>query len=183
MLGAPPEIKLTYYSFRFWFDTGLQLSTLLAVKLPPDYHMHTPLCRHASGGHRYFTIASETKTRANWAPPDHIMKIKLLLALAVGIFVAGFAPAQENRLTIRADQGKLTISKNIYGHFSEHLGRCIYEGIWVGEDSPIPNTRGMRNDIIDALRALNIPNLRWPGGCFADEYHWLDGMGPREQRT
>ena len=87
-----------------------------------------------------------------------------------------------NRITINADLGQQTISRHIYGHFAEHLGRCIYDGIWVGEDSPIPNTRGMRNDIIDALRALNIPNLRWPGGCFADEYHWLDGIGPREQR-
>ncbi|WP_226037735.1 alpha-N-arabinofuranosidase [Aquibacillus saliphilus] len=75
-----------------------------------------------------------------------------------------------------------TISKHIYGHFAEHLGRCIYEGIWVGEDSPIPNTRGIRNDVVAALKKINIPNLRWPGGCFADEYHWKDGIGPREDR-
>ena len=87
-----------------------------------------------------------------------------------------------NRITINADQGKQTISRHIYGHFAEHLGRCIYDGFWVGEDSPIPNTRGMRNDIVEALRALKIPNLRWPGGCFADEYHWKDGIGPKDQR-
>ena len=87
-----------------------------------------------------------------------------------------------NHITINADQGKQTISRHIYGHFAEHLGRCIYDGVWVGEDSPIPNTRGMRNDIVEALRALNIPNLRWPGGCFADEYHWMDGIGPKDQR-
>ena len=74
------------------------------------------------------------------------------------------------------------INPEIQGHFSEHLGRCIYEGIFVGEDSPIPNTNGMRNDVTEALKAINIPVLRWPGGCFADEYHWKDGIGPRESR-
>ena len=74
------------------------------------------------------------------------------------------------------------INPNVYGHFAEHLGRCIYEGIWVGENSPIANTRGIRNDVVAALRALRVPVLRWPGGCFADEYHWRDGIGPREQR-
>jgi alpha-N-arabinofuranosidase len=87
-----------------------------------------------------------------------------------------------NTLTINADQGTHTIDAHIYGHFAEHLGRCIYEGFWVGEDSPIPNTRGIRNDVVEALKKLNIPNLRWPGGCFADEYHWMDGIGPREDR-
>ncbi|MBD2867464.1 alpha-N-arabinofuranosidase [Paenibacillus arenilitoris] len=87
-----------------------------------------------------------------------------------------------NRVTINADMPAGTINRNIYGHFSEHLGRCIYEGIWVGEDSPIPNTNGIRNDVVAALRNINIPVLRWPGGCFADEYHWKDGVGPRESR-
>lgn len=77
--------------------------------------------------------------------------------------------------------GKI-ISRHIYGHFAEHLGRCIYGGFWVGKDSPIPNTNGIRNDVIEALRELSIPNLRWPGGCFADEYHWQDGLGLAEQR-
>jgi alpha-N-arabinofuranosidase len=86
------------------------------------------------------------------------------------------------RITVDADGGHTTISRHIYGHFAEHLGRCIYDGFWVGEDSPIPNTRGIRNDLVDALRRIGIPNLRWPGGCFADEYHWMDGIGPREQR-
>ncbi len=85
-------------------------------------------------------------------------------------------------LTVNADQGTHEISRHIYGHFAEHLGRCIYEGFWVGEDSEIPNTRGIRNDTVAALKNLNIPNLRWPGGCFADEYHWQDGIGPREGR-
>ena len=85
-------------------------------------------------------------------------------------------------MIIYADKGAVQIDKNIYGHFSEHLGRCIYEGFWVGEDSPIPNTRGIRNDVVAALKKIKIPNLRWPGGCFADEYHWMDGIGPKEQR-
>ena len=87
-----------------------------------------------------------------------------------------------NKLIINADLGKQKISRHIYGHFAEHLGRCIYEGLWVGEQSPIPNTRGFRNDVVAALKKLNMPNLRWPGGCFADTYHWVDGIGPREKR-
>lgn len=87
-----------------------------------------------------------------------------------------------DKITIRADQGETRINRHIYGHFAEHLGRCIYDGFWVGEESPIPNTRGIRRDIVEALRRLRIPNLRWPGGCFADEYHWMDGIGPRAGR-
>jgi len=75
------------------------------------------------------------------------------------------------------------ISRHVYGHFAEHLGRCIYGGFYVGEDSDIPNVRGLRLDVVEALRALDIPNLRWPGGCFADEYHWMDGIGPKEDRA
>ena len=74
------------------------------------------------------------------------------------------------------------INKNLYGHFSEHLGRCIYNGMFVGKDSPIPNVNGMRTDVVEALRNIKIPVLRWPGGCFADEYHWKDGIGPKETR-
>lgn len=87
-----------------------------------------------------------------------------------------------NQIIINTDITKGKINRNIYGHFSEHLGRCIYEGIWVGEDSVIPNTNGIRNDVVEALKQLKIPVLRWPGGCFADEYHWKDGIGPREKR-
>ena len=80
-----------------------------------------------------------------------------------------------------ANQGAV-INKNIYGHFSEHLGRCIYGGLFVGEDSPIPNKNGMRTDVVEALKHIKVPVLRWPGGCFADEYHWEDGIGPKESR-
>ncbi|HJQ24997.1 MAG TPA: alpha-N-arabinofuranosidase [Blastocatellia bacterium] len=85
-------------------------------------------------------------------------------------------------LVIRADQPKGIINRNLYGQFAEHLGRLIYEGLWVGEGSKIPNTRGIRNDVVAALKELHIPVLRWPGGCFADEYHWRDGIGPRATR-
>ncbi len=84
--------------------------------------------------------------------------------------------------TVHLDRPGATVNRNVYGHFAEHLGRCIYEGIWVGEDSAIPNTRGIRNDVVAALKQLQVPVLRWPGGCFADEYHWRDGIGPREKR-
>ena len=86
------------------------------------------------------------------------------------------------RAIINLDVQGPTISRHLYGHFAEHLGRCIYGGFYVGEDSSIPNDRGIRLDVVAALRALDIPNLRWPGGCFADEYHWKDGIGPRADR-
>ncbi len=95
---------------------------------------------------------------------------------------AGAAASGPARLVIRAGAGQEKISRHIYGHFAEHLGRCIYEGIWVGQESPIPNTRGIRNDVVAALKEIGIPVLRWPGGCFADEYHWKDGIGPRAGR-
>lgn len=75
-----------------------------------------------------------------------------------------------------------TIDPNIYGQFVEHLGRGVYEGIWVGPDSPIPNVRGIRTDVVKALRKIQLPAIRWPGGCFADGYHWRDGIGPASQR-
>lgn len=86
------------------------------------------------------------------------------------------------KLVINPNKKESKIHKEIYGHFSEHLGRCIYEGIYVGEDSPIPNKNGMRTDVVEALKQIKIPVLRWPGGCFADEYHWKDGIGPKETR-
>lgn len=86
------------------------------------------------------------------------------------------------RYYINPNIKKGTIHKDIYGHFAEHLGHCIYGGLFVGKDSPIPNTNGMRNDVVDALKEIHIPVLRWPGGCFADEYHWMDGIGPLETR-
>ncbi|MDR1531328.1 MAG: alpha-N-arabinofuranosidase [Clostridiales bacterium] len=86
------------------------------------------------------------------------------------------------KLVVNAYQRQTQINRNIYGHFSEHLGRCIYEGIYVGEASPIPNTNGVRNDVAQALKRVRVPVLRWPGGCFADEYHWKDGVGGKATR-
>ncbi len=83
---------------------------------------------------------------------------------------------------INPNQKIAKINKDIYGHFSEHLGRCVYEGLYVGEDSSIPNVNGMRCDAVEALKEMGIPVLRWPGGCFADEYHWKDGIGKKENR-
>ena len=91
--------------------------------------------------------------------------------------------AQENAtINIHANEGKQIIYKEIYGQFAEHLGTCIYGGLWVGENSSIPNIKGYRTDVFNALKNLHVPVLRWPGGCFADEYHWTDGIGPRDQR-
>ena len=85
-------------------------------------------------------------------------------------------------ITIDRARSAGTVSRYIFGHFAEHLGRCIYGGIFVGKDSPIPNENGMRRDVVEAMRNLKVPVLRWPGGCFADEYHWRDGIGPLEAR-
>ncbi|MEU4602736.1 alpha-L-arabinofuranosidase C-terminal domain-containing protein [Kribbella sp. NPDC023972] len=87
-----------------------------------------------------------------------------------------------SRVVIDLDVSGPAISRHLYGHFAEHLGRCIYGGFYVGEDSDLPNEGGIRLDVVEALKALNIPNLRWPGGCFADEYHWKDGIGPKDSR-
>lgn len=86
------------------------------------------------------------------------------------------------KMTIDKSNQISKINKEIYGHFAEHLGRCIYGGIYVGEDSPIPNVRGIRTDVVEALKAIKVPVVRWPGGCFADTYHWMDGIGPKETR-
>lgn len=87
-----------------------------------------------------------------------------------------------SKLVINTQKKKNVINKNIYGHFSEHLGRCIYGGIFVGENSPIPHKNGMRTDVVEAMKNIRVPVLRWPGGCFADEYHWKDGIGPKKTR-
>jgi alpha-N-arabinofuranosidase len=111
--------------------------------------------------------------------PTLLRRCAALLALAT---LGTSALAQEATFTLDAAKPGPVINKNIYGQFAEHLGRCIYEGLWVGTDSPIPNTKGYRNDVLAALKTLQVPQLRWPGGCFADEYHWRDGIGPREKR-
>ena len=117
---------------------------------------------------------------------EGIIFISFLLFVGCGhVYTADAAARDEsavNKMIIYTDKGTDRIDKNIYGHFSEHLGRCVYEGFWVGEDSGIPNTRGIRNDVVEALKKIKVPVLRWPGGCFADEYHWKEGIGPRNKR-
>jgi len=108
------------------------------------------------------------------------MKKLMIILAAISAIVP--AAAQTKVAIHEQAQDQQLIPAEIYGQFSEHLGRCIYEGIWVGKDSPIPNTDGYRNDILQALKDLKVPVLRWPGGCFADEYHWMDGIGPQESR-
>lgn len=110
--------------------------------------------------------------------------MKKPLSICLSLFIgASLTAQQKTTVVVNTDLGQYQIDRNIYGHFSEHLGRSIYDGLWVGENSPIPNVNGVRKDIIDALKHIKIPNLRWPGGCFADEYHWMDGIGPKEQRA
>lgn len=109
------------------------------------------------------------------------MRKILTLTFLSGLF-ACLSYAQTSRVTLDASDIRYKIDRNIYGQFSEHLGNGIYGGIWVGLDSPIPNIDGMRKDVIEALKEIKVPVLRWPGGCFADEYHWEDGIGPRDQR-
>ena len=91
-------------------------------------------------------------------------------------------PQQKATITINAPASKHVISRHIYGHFSEHLGRCIYDGFWVSDTMQVPRQGRIRLDVVEALKKINIPNLRWPGGCFADEYHWRDGIGKPADR-
>ncbi len=107
---------------------------------------------------------------------------KTIAILRVALSCPLCAAAQDATVNIHADQGRQVIPKEIYGQFAEHLGTCIYGGLWVGKDSPIPNIDGYRKDVFEALKRLEVPVLRWPGGCFADDYHWMDGIGPQEQR-
>ncbi len=105
----------------------------------------------------------------------------LILAILLGLPTHVLA-ADTIAITIDPENQGPKISRHIFGQFAEHLGRGIYEGIWVGPNSKIPNTRGIRTDVVTALKALKVPNVRWPGGCFADEYHWRNGIGGRNQR-
>ena len=108
---------------------------------------------------------------------------KYIFTATIALAFATSASAADNvKATVHADQAGAKINKEIYGQFSEHLGSCIYGGLWVGENSQIPNINGYRKDVFEALKALKVPVLRWPGGCFADDYHWMDGIGPKDQR-
>ena len=109
------------------------------------------------------------------------MKNSILAILLTGL-IATAANSQQASVRLISTEPGPVISRHIYGHFSEHLGRCIYDGFWVSDTSTLPRKDRIRLDIVEALKKIKIPNLRWPGGCFADEYHWRDGIGPRQQR-
>ena len=110
--------------------------------------------------------------------------VPCLLAIHFALIVTAPVVAQE-KIELRIDISRTgaKIDRNIFGQFAEHLGHGVYEGIWVGPNSKIPNTRGIRNDVVAALKAIKVPNVRWPGGCFADEYHWRKGIGPQRVET
>lgn len=110
------------------------------------------------------------------------MKKLILSTFVIFCFTFTSLSAQTNTLVVNTDKTVSKISRHIYGMFAEHLGHGIYGGLWVGEDSNIPNTDGWRNDVVNALKKLDVPNVRWPGGCYADTYHWRDGIGPRDER-
>jgi len=109
------------------------------------------------------------------------MRSRLAIACAALLMTAAPAFAQ-TKVTVDTDAPIGTIAPEVYGQFLEHLGLQPYDGIWVGPDSDIPNTDGIRNDVFGALKALDVPVIRWPGGCYADLYHWQDGIGPQEDR-
>jgi len=112
--------------------------------------------------------------------------VRAFLLCLILVCMAANAPlvsAQKIVISVDASKTGAKINRNLFGQFAEHLGHGIYEGIWVGPDSKIPNTRGIRNDVVAALKALKVPNVRWPGGCFADEYHWRKGIGPKRSVT
>ena len=108
------------------------------------------------------------------------MNYKKLLFTVLAM--ASFFASAQNKIIAHTDQAETVINKDIYGHFAEHLGRCIYDGFYVGEESSIENVKGFRLDVINALKEMQIPLLRWPGGCFADTYNWKDGIGPKNER-
>ena len=111
-----------------------------------------------------------------------VLSVSLVCDMALAETTIIAVDSDDSKLVVHVTEGKETIAPEIYGHFAEHLGRCVYEGFWVGEDSDIPNVRGIRTDVVEALKKMKVPVLRWPGGCFADEYHWKESVGPRDKR-
>lgn len=118
--------------------------------------------------------------RHGWARPGHAV---VALGLAFAATVVPARAADPIGFTVNVANAGAKIDRHIFGQFAEHLGTGVYEGVWVGPGSPIPNTRGIRNDVVGALKALKVPNVRWPGGCFADDYHWRKGVGPADARA
>ena len=123
-----------------------------------------------------FTLQSRSIRHFQQHQSNVIHRVLFLSVLIVALLAPAFA-ADKVEISVDASKAGATINRNLFGQFAEHLGHGIYDGIWVGPDSKIPNTRGIRNDVVAALKAIKVPNVRWPGGCFADGYHWRDGIG------
>ena len=121
--------------------------------------------------------------RASCRTASRLQRSLLIVALITIALTASAIAADKIAVSVDVSKAGPKIDRNIFGQFAEHLGHGIYEGVWVGPDSSIPNTRGIRNDVVAALKAIKVPNVRWPGGCFADEYHWRNGIGPADKRT
>jgi alpha-N-arabinofuranosidase len=129
------------------------------------------------------TVESELIRRGEIKGSKIVRMLFVVLALIELAVPAAAMQREKIRLSIEIAKPGAKIDRHIFGQFAEHLGRGVYEGIWVGPDSSIPNTRGIRNDVVAALKSIRVPNVRWPGGCFADEYHWRKGIGPRRAVT
>ena len=143
--------------------------------------VHQSKCEMAPCFLTWFLAAAFTRLsrRVSISPrSSRVVIVLVTAALTVPVLLA-----QKVDLSVDASKTGARIDRNIFGQFAEHLGHGIYDGIWVGPDSRIPNTRDIRNDVVAALKAIKVPNVRWPGGCFADEYHWRNGAGPLGQRV
>ena len=137
-----------------------------------DSSLYTPVNGYPNGP---FGASCRTALR--------LQRSLLIVALITIALTASAIAADKIAVSVDVSKAGPKIDRNIFGQFAEHLGHGIYEGVWVGPDSSIPNTRGIRNDVVAALKAIKVPNVRWPGGCFADEYHWRNGIGPADKRT
>ena len=140
--------------------------------------MHLSSARK-SGTKVYSDHSKRSTAAGNTWKAARMVLFGFILMTAASTLVA----AQKVQLSVDASRPGPKINRNLFGQFAEHLGHGIYDGIWVGPDSKIPNTRGIRNDVVAALKAIKVPNVRWPGGCFADEYHWRNGIGPADKRA
>src|ERR1039458_8744677 len=188
-IGPKPAAFDSQFPDSHRFESS-ELLVLLAVRAIL-YSLITRKCFHGSiawpCGRRLSTVTWIPHRRSVAFPVGVVMKfggIRFVLCISLLILVptVPVLAAENAHLLIDASKPGAKIDRNLFGQFAENLGHGLYEGIWVGPDSPIPNTRGIRNDVVTALRALKVPNVRWPGGCFADQYHWRKGIGPAAQR-
>src|SRR5262249_26701805 len=153
-----------------------------AVRSGGEGHMLDTLDRRVG----WLSVGGRSTVRLALAAAIALEHVIAAISLKPAIAAGPDGPAAAtDRIALSIDAAKAgaRFDRNLFGQLAEHLGTGIYEGVWVGRDSRIPNTRGIRNDVVAALRALKVPNVRWPGGCFADEYHWRKGIGPNRPAT